>query len=69
VVDLYVFLALYLLKTKTSSTERTLKLIVELDRYPHGEYHIIEEDEYRDKYLGILGFTVLRDKSICIPGT
>ena len=27
------------------------KLIIELDGDPHGEYHKIEEDENRDKYL------------------
>ncbi len=36
------------------------KLIIELDGDPHGEYHKIEEDKKRDKYLGTLGFTVLR---------
>ena len=36
------------------------KLIIELDGDPHGEYHKIQEDENRDKYLESLGFTVLR---------
>ena len=36
------------------------KLIIELDGAPHGEYHKIQEDENRDKYLQSLGFTVLR---------
>ena len=36
------------------------KLIIELDGDLHGEYRKIEEDENRDKYLGTLGFTVLR---------
>jgi len=36
---------------------------------PHGGYYKIEEDENRDKYLGGLGFTVLRYKQVCIPGT
>jgi very-short-patch-repair endonuclease len=35
-------------------------LIIELDGNPHGEYHKIQEDENRDKYLENLGFTVLR---------
>ena len=38
----------------------TEKLIIELDGDPHGEYHKIEKDENRDKYLESLGFTVLR---------
>jgi very-short-patch-repair endonuclease len=45
------------------------KLIVKLNGDPHGEYHKIDEDENRDKYLESLGFTVLRYKPICIPGT
>jgi very-short-patch-repair endonuclease len=36
------------------------KLIIELDGDPHGEYHKIQEDENRDKYMESLGFTVLR---------
>jgi very-short-patch-repair endonuclease len=36
------------------------KLIIELDGNPHGEYHRIQQDENRDKYLENLGFTVLR---------
>jgi very-short-patch-repair endonuclease len=36
------------------------KLIIELDGDPHGEYHRIQKDEIRDKYLESLGFTVLR---------
>ena len=36
------------------------KLIIELDGAPHGEYHKIEEDENRDKFLESFGFTVLR---------
>ena len=36
------------------------KLIIELDGNPYGEYHRIQKDENRDKYLESLGFTVLR---------
>jgi very-short-patch-repair endonuclease len=36
------------------------KLIIELDGDPHGEYHRIQKDELRDRYLEDLGFTVLR---------
>ena len=36
------------------------KIIIELDGDPHGEYHKIEEDKNRDKYLESLGFIVLR---------
>ena len=36
------------------------KLIIELDGAPHGEYHQIQKDENRDKYLESLGFDVLR---------
>ena len=36
------------------------KLIIELDGDPHGEYHKIEKDKKRDKYIQSLGFTVLR---------
>jgi very-short-patch-repair endonuclease len=36
------------------------KLIIELDEAPHGEYHKIEKDESRDKYIESLGFTVIR---------
>ena len=36
------------------------KLIIELDGDPHGEYHRIQKDEKRDKYLERLGFRVLR---------
>jgi very-short-patch-repair endonuclease len=36
------------------------KLIIELDGAPHGEYHRIQEDETRDKYIESLGFTVIR---------
>ncbi len=36
------------------------KLIIELDGDPHGEYHKINKDENRDKYLESLGFTVIR---------
>ena len=36
------------------------KLLIELDGDPHGEYHKIQEDENRDKYLASLGFTLLR---------
>jgi len=35
-------------------------LIIELDGDLHGEYHKIQKDENRDKYLLRLGFTVLR---------
>jgi very-short-patch-repair endonuclease len=35
-------------------------LIYSLDGDPHGEYHKIQKDENRDKYLESLGFTVLR---------
>jgi very-short-patch-repair endonuclease len=36
------------------------KLIIELDGAPHGEYHRIQEDENRDKYIESLGYTVIR---------
>jgi very-short-patch-repair endonuclease len=36
------------------------KLIIELDGDAHGEYHKIQVDENRDKYLAGLGFTILR---------
>ena len=36
------------------------KLIIELDGDPHGEYHQIQKDENRDRYLESLGFIVLR---------
>ena len=36
------------------------KLIIELDGNPHGEYHKIEKDIKRDRYLEGLGFSVLR---------
>jgi very-short-patch-repair endonuclease len=36
------------------------KLIIELDGAPHGEYHRIQKDEKRDKYIESLGFTVIR---------
>jgi len=36
------------------------KVIIELDGNPHGEYHRIQKDEARDKYIESLGFTVLR---------
>jgi very-short-patch-repair endonuclease len=36
------------------------KLIIELDGAPHGEYHRIQKDEIRDKYIESLGFTVIR---------
>jgi very-short-patch-repair endonuclease len=36
------------------------KLIIELDGAPHGEYHRIQEDENRDKYIESLGFSILR---------
>jgi very-short-patch-repair endonuclease len=36
------------------------KLIIELDGAPHGEYHRIQEDVNRDKYIESLGFTVIR---------
>ncbi len=36
------------------------KLVIELDGDAHGDYHKIEEDKHRDKYLERLGFTVLR---------
>ncbi len=36
------------------------KLIIELDGDQHGEYHKIQEDEYRDNYLSGSGFIVLR---------
>jgi very-short-patch-repair endonuclease len=36
------------------------KLIIELDGALHGEYHRIQEDENRDKYIESLGFTVIR---------
>ena len=36
------------------------RLIIELDGAPHGEYHRIQKDESRDKYIESLGFTVIR---------
>ena len=36
------------------------KLIIELDGAPHGEYHQIQKDENRDKYLESFGFVVVR---------
>jgi very-short-patch-repair endonuclease len=36
------------------------KLVIELDGAPHSEYHRIQEDENRDKYIESLGFTVIR---------
>ncbi len=36
------------------------KLVIELEGAPHGEYHKIQEDEKRDRYLESLGFCVLR---------
>jgi very-short-patch-repair endonuclease len=36
------------------------KLIIKLDGAPHGEYHRIQEDENRDKYIESLGFTIIR---------
>jgi very-short-patch-repair endonuclease len=36
------------------------KLIIELDGNSHGEYHKIQKDEKRDKFLESLGFTILR---------
>jgi very-short-patch-repair endonuclease len=36
------------------------KLVIELDGDSHGEYHKIQDDENRDKYIESLGFTVLR---------
>ena len=30
------------------------------DGAPHGEYHRIQKDENRDKYIVSLGFTVIR---------
>ena len=36
------------------------KLAIELDGAPHGEYHRIQEDANRDKYIESLGFTIIR---------
>jgi very-short-patch-repair endonuclease len=36
------------------------KLIIELDGAPHGEYHRIQKDENRDKYIESLGFSIIR---------
>ena len=44
----------------TSLISRPGWLIYSLDGDPHGEYHKIQKDENRDKYLESLGFTVLR---------
>ena len=44
----------------TSFISRPGWLIYSLDGDPHGEYHKIQKDENRDKYLESLGFTVLR---------
>ncbi|OFX40350.1 MAG: hypothetical protein A2X03_06670 [Bacteroidetes bacterium GWA2_40_15] len=35
------------------------KLIIELDGDPNGQYHKIQKDENRDKYLESFGFNVL----------
>jgi very-short-patch-repair endonuclease len=43
------------LRNRSTSAEAAL-----WDEDPHGEYHKIQEDEKRDKYLENLGFTVLR---------
>jgi very-short-patch-repair endonuclease len=48
----------YLIFTK--SIPRPGWLIYSLDGDPHGEYHKIQKDENRDKYLVSLGFTILR---------
>jgi very-short-patch-repair endonuclease len=70
VVDLFVFFTFISMENKNIFNRKDLKkYIIELDGDPHGEYHIIEEDENRDKYLECLGFTALRYKQICIPGT
>ena len=44
----------------TSFIPRPGWLIYSLDGDPHGEYHKIQKDENRDKYLESLGFTVIR---------
>ena len=36
------------------------KPIIELDGNPHGDYHQIERDKKRDKYIEDLGFLILR---------
>ena len=51
------------LRKRSTSAEAALWDILKskkLDGNPHGEYHKIQEDENRDKYLENLGFTVLR---------
>jgi very-short-patch-repair endonuclease len=45
--------------TFTSLISRPGWLIYPLDGYPHGEYHKIQKDENRDKYLESPGFSVL----------
>jgi very-short-patch-repair endonuclease len=42
------------------------KLIIELDGAPHGEYHRIQKDENRDKYIESLGFIVLRFENMVV---
>jgi very-short-patch-repair endonuclease len=44
----------------TSFISRPGWLIYSLDGDPYGEYHKIQKDENRDKYLESLGFMVLR---------
>ena len=50
----------YLIFTRSISRPGWLIYSFELDGDPHGEYHKIQEDENRDKYLENLGFNVLR---------
>ena len=54
------------LRNRSTSAEAALWDILKsknLDGDPHGEYHKIQEDENRDKYLESLGFTELRFKN------
>ena len=51
------------LRNRSTSAEAVLWDILKsknLDGDHHGEYHKIQEDENRDKYIESLGFTVLR---------
>jgi very-short-patch-repair endonuclease len=50
----------YLIFTRFISRPGWLIYSFELDGDPHGEYHKIQEDENRDKYLESLGFNALR---------
>ncbi len=51
------------LRKNSTSAEAALWEILkskQLDGDSHGEYHKIQDDEIRDKYIESLGFTILR---------